>query len=209
MVRFLRARHFEEACEQPQLDTHWWNAFSPFNLLSSMTLQYLQGSSPRRFRREGEVWGVLASFHVLGQAAWPIMFTFHLGTVPICSNGRARSQTRSWLIAEAHQEDARSERCPSRKRTQSGSILGASYFPATWYTVAAADCVKGNLSWKGWILTYVRFKLFILCSYFILELLHLPPALNIHWEPFLFVIKHGKWEAYGNIPVAMYAHCLR
>jgi len=50
------------------------------------------------------------------------------------SNGRTRSQTCSWLIAEAHQEDARSERCPSRKRTQSGSILGASYFPAAWHT---------------------------------------------------------------------------
>ena len=113
------------------------------------------GSSPRRFRREGEVWGVLASFHVLGQAAWPIMLTFHLGH---SSNGRTCSQTCSWLIAEAHQEDARSERCPSRKRTQSGSILGASYFPATWHTVAEAGCVKGNLSWTGWILTHVSFQ---------------------------------------------------
>ena len=50
MVRISRATHhqyiyiYEEACEQPQLDTHWWNAFGPFNLLSSMTLQYPQGA---------------------------------------------------------------------------------------------------------------------------------------------------------------------
>lgn len=129
------------ACELPQLDMHcgsrvrfffvWkrlamnrnqkhcqrqmqWNAFciQSIQFVEFHDIAISAGSSPRRFRREGEVWGVLASFHVLGQAAWQIMFTFHLGTVPMAE--RAHKLAADWLPRLTKkmqdQKDAQAER---------------------------------------------------------------------------------------------------
>ena len=137
---------YEEACEQPQLDTHWWNAFGPFNLLSSMTLEYPQGAhqdvSEEKERSEASWRASMSWARQLGRSC----LHFILAQFQWQS-----ALTNSQLIdCRGSPRRCKIRKMPKQKENTKWFNLGCVLFSGRLtHTVATADCVKGNLSWTG------------------------------------------------------------
>ena len=120
------------------------SAFSPFKLLSSMTLQYLQGAhqdvSEEKERSEASwrasmSWarqlGISCLHFILTQFQWQNALT-NLQLID-CRGSPRRCKIR---------------KMPKQKQNTKWFNLGCVLFSGRLtHTVATADCVKGNLSW--------------------------------------------------------------